>query len=166
MYAVKTAVPIERSRAEIEKLIQKYGADQFVSGWNANAATVGFRMENRFVQFRLPLARQCVRKWDREQNRYIGEDVSQEKAAQINRARWRALVLVLKAKLESAFCLEYLDKKIWLYLFSPNDTGMAVVFLLFSRRNAGAFDFCNRSRHRSYRQSIGTTSSRFAWAQS
>jgi hypothetical protein len=36
-YAVGTSVPVDRSKAEIERLLIRYGADHFASGWRGNA---------------------------------------------------------------------------------------------------------------------------------
>lgn len=52
-YAQGTVVSPEKSRAEIEGLLRKYGADQFVSGWGDNRAVIGFRASGRFVRFTL-----------------------------------------------------------------------------------------------------------------
>jgi hypothetical protein len=54
-YAEETSVPVERSRAEIEHLLRKYGADQFASGWSGDRAMIQFRAEGRTVRFVLPL---------------------------------------------------------------------------------------------------------------
>lgn len=41
-YAEKTSVSIGKTKAEIEELIQKAGAEQFVSGYKENMAVIGF----------------------------------------------------------------------------------------------------------------------------
>jgi len=33
-YAENTKVPVEKTRAEIERLVGKYGATRFASGWD------------------------------------------------------------------------------------------------------------------------------------
>jgi hypothetical protein len=43
-YAEKTDVPAERSRAEIESLLRRYGATGFLSGWADDRAHVAFEM--------------------------------------------------------------------------------------------------------------------------
>lgn len=50
-YAEKTEVPAERSRAEIERTLQRYGADSFMYGWEQDRAVVQFRAQNRYVRF-------------------------------------------------------------------------------------------------------------------
>lgn len=81
-FAEKTSVPVDRSKAEIDSLLRKYGADQIASSWEASGARLGFRMNGRAILFHLPLP---------------GEDDPQE-----IRRRWRALVLILKGKLVAA----------------------------------------------------------------
>lgn len=102
MYAQQTQVSTDKSRAEIERTLQRYGADQFMYGWDACNALVGFRMLNRQVRFVLPLP-------DRNDAAFTQTDtgrVRSETAAfkvweQACRQRWRALALVIKAKLEA-----------------------------------------------------------------
>lgn len=84
-YASKSRVPVDRSRSEIERLLAKHGADQFINGWEADRAMIGFRMNGRYVRLTIPL------KGGR----------NKEATAQLTRSRWRALVLILKAKLEA-----------------------------------------------------------------
>lgn len=39
-YAADTSVSVEKSRAEIERILQRWGAEQFVYGWNREQAVV------------------------------------------------------------------------------------------------------------------------------
>ena len=102
-YAQNTDVASDRSRAEIEKTLSRYGADQFFYGWDRDKATIGFRMADRRVQFVLPLP-------DRNDDEFIytpskkwlRDDKAKEQAyEQAVRSKWRALALVVKAKLEA-----------------------------------------------------------------
>ena len=54
-YAEKTSVSVAKTKADIEEMVQRYGADQFVSGYKANTAVIGFSMEGRQIRFLLPL---------------------------------------------------------------------------------------------------------------
>ncbi len=87
-YAHDTTVPVERSRAEIERLITRYGADKYGTGWTGKAAWIAFETQGRMVRFILPLPQADQFRATR----------SYEQAC---RQRWRALVLLLKAKLEA-----------------------------------------------------------------
>lgn len=102
-YAEGTEVSSDRSRAEIERTLARYGADQFFYGWQEGAATIGFRMHDRRVQFILPLPDRNSdefrltpsRKWSRS-------DAERDRAyEQAVKQKWRALALVVKAKLEA-----------------------------------------------------------------
>jgi len=42
-YAENTSVPVDRSKAEIEKTFIRYGAGQFAYGWDGNRIMVGFQ---------------------------------------------------------------------------------------------------------------------------
>lgn len=94
-YAEGTTVPVDRSRAEIEHIVRKYGADQMNSGWTTEKAVVMFRMKDRYIRVDMPLAIAGV---TLDKRRY---KMSQNQVDQENRRRWRALVLYIKAKLES-----------------------------------------------------------------
>lgn len=101
-FAEKTTVAADRSRAEIEKTLTRYGADQFIYGWDADHDAIAFRMNGRQVKFSLP-------KPDINSDEIrLTESGKARTQPQINaayeqaiRQRWRALSLVVKAKLEA-----------------------------------------------------------------
>jgi hypothetical protein len=101
-YAAGTEVPAERSRGQIEKTITRYGATQFAYGWDGGHALVGFRMHDRQVRFALPLPDPADRAF-RVTPTGRSRTAAQAKAAheQAIRQRWRALALVIQAKLEA-----------------------------------------------------------------
>lgn len=103
-YAKATTVSVEKSRIEIENSLKRYGADQFASGWQHGKATIGFRCSGCFVKFTLPLPDPTDKVfWRNPRSRY--KDRSASAAARAyeaeERRRWRALSLVIKAKLEA-----------------------------------------------------------------
>jgi len=101
-YAEQTQVPVDRSKSEIERLLQRYGAAEIATGWRSDKAMVQFRMRERVIRFILPLPdRQDFSKTPT--GRVIRNPASVfGKWEQGCRQRWRALVLTIKAKLESA----------------------------------------------------------------
>ncbi len=107
MYAKDTSVPVERSKAEIEKLVSKHGATQFISGWSGTQAVIGFSMKERMVKFYLPLPDKKDKKYrytetGRWRHPGTNADALAEKAwEQDVRSKWRSLFLVIKAKLEA-----------------------------------------------------------------
>lgn len=78
-YAARTSGRVEKTRAEIERLVKRYGAAGFVSGWQGSMARIEFIAQNRHIRFSVLVP-------------------EQEQAA---RQKWRALKLLVKAKLEA-----------------------------------------------------------------
>jgi hypothetical protein len=76
-YAARTKVPIEKTKAEIERLVKKYGAKGFVAGWQGNQARIEFLAADRHIRFSVVVP---------------AND-------QDARQRWRTLMLLVKAKL-------------------------------------------------------------------
>ena len=101
-YANTTEVGADRSRNEIERTLQRYGARQFMYGWDERRAVLGFVVGGRQVRFVLPLP-------DRENPEFTRTPTGRDRSAtsaseayeQAVRQRWRALALVIKAKLEA-----------------------------------------------------------------
>lgn len=78
-YAARTSVSPDKTRSEIERVIKRYGATGFNSGWQGDNVRVEFLCKSRHVRF-----------------------VMQEPANdQAKRQKWRALLLLVKAKLEA-----------------------------------------------------------------
>lgn len=86
-YAEGTEVPVDRSRSEIERLLKSHGATGFASSWDRDRYCIIFELKSRRVRF--DVAAPEPKKY-RDQKKWDAED----------RRRWRALVLILKAKLE------------------------------------------------------------------
>jgi hypothetical protein len=80
-YAIDTKVPVQNSRAEIERELTKYGATSFGFALQPTRSSVFFEYDGRRVRFDLPIATTAS---DRE-----------------HRQKWRALCLSIKAKLVS-----------------------------------------------------------------
>jgi hypothetical protein len=105
-YAENTAVSTEKSRMEIERTLKKYGADQFLYGTSNNAAMVAFTMKCRQVRFILPLPDKNSDEFQYTPQRRNSRSASavEEAWEQACRQRWRALYIVIKAKLEAIEC--------------------------------------------------------------
>ncbi len=100
-YAENTTVPADRSRAEIERTLQRYGASAFSYGWDGDRAVVAFRAEQRLIRFEVampPLEEFHRTPGGRKQRTDAQAHAAREKAMM---QRWRALSLVIKAKLEA-----------------------------------------------------------------
>ena len=102
-FAEQTTVSSHKSREEIEKILARYGADQFMYGADVNKAAVAFRMCERNVKFIIPLPSRSERRFTHTPSRGNARSPSQAEQAyeQAVRQRWRALALVIKAKLEA-----------------------------------------------------------------
>ena len=54
-YAENTSVSSERSRAEIEQTVSRYGASGFMYGWDDGTAVMAFQMNGRRIRFDLTM---------------------------------------------------------------------------------------------------------------
>jgi hypothetical protein len=103
-YANETAISVEKSRAELESILNRYGATRFGYMTEPNRAVICFVAKNKGVKFVLPLP-------DRSEKRFrvtghnpprLRNDSDAYLAwEQACRSRWRALCLCVKAKLEA-----------------------------------------------------------------
>lgn len=82
-YAKYTKVGTDQSRTEIERTLSRYGAKSFAYFTEDSRAIIVFEAHDRRIRFDLPLPE------------------NSDKFAQIRRQKWRALLLCIKAKLES-----------------------------------------------------------------
>jgi len=104
-YAAGTEVPTDRSRAEIEKTLRRYGATQFLYGWSGNRATLGFSAHGRSIRFELPLPDPNAKEFTRtDTGRQRSQTATEGVYERAVRQRWRALALIVKAKLEAVEC--------------------------------------------------------------
>jgi hypothetical protein len=84
-FAHGTGVAVERTRSEIEALVERHGGRQFFSGWkDDHKAVVGFRAQDRIVRLELPL-------------KLEGKVTAAQAGAEMRR-RWRCLLFALKAQ--------------------------------------------------------------------
>ncbi len=102
-YANNTSVSTGKTREEIEKCLIRYGATGFAYGWQDNTALVTFMVKDRRVKFMLPLPDKATRRFTHTPDRGKARSVEQIEALfeQECRSKWRALYLVIKAKLEA-----------------------------------------------------------------
>lgn len=124
-YAENTAVPVERSRAEIEKLLRRHKCTQFVVGgdYEQHQAMVQFRAHNRIVRFLVKLPDPSDKVFNRDRNGWqLSPSGIQKKVEQAERQRWRALLLVIKAKLESVESnIATFEEEFLAHIVMPND---------------------------------------------
>lgn len=99
-YASETTVPIDRSRIEIETTLKRYGATAFMYGWHHGAAAIAFEMHGRRIRFVL-LMPNLSEFAATPTGRRRAPSTQAAEYEQSVRQRWRALALVIKAKLEA-----------------------------------------------------------------
>jgi hypothetical protein len=102
-YAKGTQVPSATSRAEIERTLTRFGADQFMYGWKDDYALIEFLAQNRRIRFILPLPKKTEERFTMRK-RYTSmvkndADTIEKLWEQECRERWRALAALIKAKL-------------------------------------------------------------------
>jgi len=107
-YAKDTSVSVARSRAEIEDTVTRYGASTFGSMVEDGRAAVVFQCAGRRVMLDVPLPKLGDFEVYKKRTGYghtksTRRTPEQQRIAleQACRQRWRALALVVKAKLEA-----------------------------------------------------------------
>lgn len=102
-YAASTSVSSEKSRADIERTLARYGARQFMYGYDETRAIVQFQTEHRQVRFSLPMPDRNAVEFTHTPSKKLVRDAKSwaEAYEQAVRQRWRALHLVITAKLEA-----------------------------------------------------------------
>lgn len=87
-YAARTSVGTDRSKTELERLLMKNGADQFGYMNDSTGVMIAFRMHSRHVRLLMPIPP-------------LSEFRTVAAHEQVKRSRWRALILIVKAKFEA-----------------------------------------------------------------
>lgn len=119
LFAEQTRVPVSKTRAEIEMLLERHKARQYGTAvdYELRTARVQFRLSDRIVRFTIALP-------DRKK---LGDGTRLERA---ERQRWRALLLVIKAKLESVEnAIESFEQAFLGQIVMPNDQTVADIVL-------------------------------------
>lgn len=100
-YATGTKVDPAGSREEIERTLMRYGADSFASGWSGTKAQIAFRLNGRHIKFTLVLPSKEDHRLTPERGLVRSQAAMLESWEAACRQRWRALALIVKAKLEA-----------------------------------------------------------------
>jgi hypothetical protein len=107
-FAKTTTVSSDKSRAEIEATLKRYGASHFAYMASPDRAIVAFQAHERRIKFELPMPNPDAREFTHRKGRHKWS--ADEERTEIQRIalyeqsvrqRWRALLLVIKAKLEA-----------------------------------------------------------------
>jgi len=119
-YANNTSVSPEKSQAEIQNTLRKYGADRFGTMEEKNKAHVMFSYSGLSIQISIDLpSRSEFEKTTTGRDRIT---VAIETAHnQEIRQRWRALLLAIKAKLEAIECgISTIEEEFMAFVIMPD----------------------------------------------
>lgn len=100
-YAKNTTVSSESSRAEIERILTRWGADEYAYMMRATEAQIAFSYRGLRVRFSLPLPDRNSKEFTMHSRGARTTSAAQNAYEQAVRQKWRALALVVKAKLEA-----------------------------------------------------------------
>lgn len=105
-YAAATEVPADRSLADIDRTLAQHGARQFQYGRDDDrrVALVEFQIAGRRVRFVVPMPDPRDREFHVTPTRGTRRTpaAARKEYEQAVRQRWRALLLIIRAKLEAA----------------------------------------------------------------
>lgn len=105
-YAKTTTVSVEKSRAEIERTLERYGANQFAYGRDDDRgiASIQFSANDRHIRFVLTFPSRGEYRFTHSKRGKRTAENAYAQWEQACRQRWRALLLCIKAKLEAVEC--------------------------------------------------------------
>ena len=134
-YAADTEVPVERSKGQIEAMLRQRGANEFGIGWTATHDLIQFKLKTSVIRFTLPRPKAAdftyTPKGQQRSNPAIRTAIEQA-----DRQRWRALFLVIRAKLEAVDAgISILEQEFLAFVVTDND--LTVGDILVPRLLAG-----------------------------
>jgi hypothetical protein len=112
-YGIQSKIPPEKSRAEIETMLEQYGADgfQYAIDRRAFRAAIGFRVHGRVVRLVMtlpdpddPAFTKSAGGRDRIKYARAQSNPAAKAYEQAVRQRWRVLAISVRAKLEAVLC--------------------------------------------------------------
>jgi hypothetical protein len=128
-FAKGTTVSVDKTRVEVERLLRTSGASMVVVQTTSTVARIGFEAHGRRLLFTLTLPDRTDRKFthvDKWKARAVG--VADKLHDAECRRLWRALLLVVKAKIESvASGIETFDQAFLANIVVPTAEGSTTV---------------------------------------
>lgn len=129
-YAADTEVSPEKSKQQLERLLKDHGAKEFHSGWDDQRDIIEFGIRKLQIRFVLPRPKRV------DFSQFRSPDKAMEQA---NRQRWRALYLVVRAKLEAVESgLAIFEQEFLGFVVTP--TNQTIGEILQPRLTAGDFN--------------------------
>lgn len=141
-YAEGTEVPVEKSKADVERLLVKHGATGFVSSWDSESgrSVLIFKLRDRMLKYALDYPASKDIDLPKRGSTSSRAAATERKLEAEWRRRWRSVFLIIKAKLEIVFSGDSdLDREFLANIMLPNGTtmGEAVIPKLQSSYDSG-----------------------------
>jgi hypothetical protein len=123
VYAAQTEVAVHRSKQAIEALLLQHGAKAYTTGWNETHDTLQFRLFESVVRFTLPRPSLKDRRYTHDKRGWLRSNQGRDRAMQqADRQRWRALYLVIRAKIEAVESgIAVFEQEFLAFIVLPND---------------------------------------------
>jgi hypothetical protein len=144
-YAAETEVPVERSKRQIELLLIQHKAEGYHTGWDQARDVIEFLWQGKQIRFVLPRPKRDDYKltpgglWRTEKQ----VTAAIERA---DRQRWRALYLVIRAKIEAVEAqLAIFEEEFLAHIVVPG-TNQTLGEILVPRLQAGQSTSAARCR--------------------
>ena len=125
-YAENTSVSTSKSNHEIERTLERYGADEFFYAKGAAEAQIGFKLNDRQYLIKITLPDKDSAEFTKTPERRTArsEDAAFKAWEQACRQRWRALALFIKATLEAIECgIMSFDEAFLAHMMLPDQSG-------------------------------------------
>ena len=101
-YATKTTVPVSKTKGEIETILSRFKASQFMSGWSDGTAQIAFVCHGLHIRFVMKMPERNEKRFtENSKGKLRPAHVVESEWEQAQRSSWRALLLCIRAKLES-----------------------------------------------------------------
>jgi hypothetical protein len=126
-YAADTEVSVARSREEIERTLARYGGTGFgyLTDDTIPAALIVFRLRERYYRLYVPLPKRTddAIRFTPARRELRTAEAQAKTYAQIERQRWRAVALYIKAVLEAAESgIVSVEQALLAHAILPNNT--------------------------------------------
>lgn len=120
-YASNTKVSSDKSKIEIERILNKYGAIGFIYGTVDSKSTIMFEMNGKRIRFDMPLPSPKDSLYSSRGRKRTNTSAIQAHEQSI-RQKWRALSLCIKAKLESVESgITTFEEEFFAHILMPNN---------------------------------------------
>jgi hypothetical protein len=138
-YAAETEVPVERSKRQIELMLQQHGANAYHTGWDQTRDIIEFGWQDKQIRFVLP--RPNKTDFELSPGKLTRNPTQIARAMeQADRQRWRALYLVVRAKLEAVEAgIAIFEEEFMAFIVIPG-RNQTIGEILVPQIGAGHFD--------------------------